>query len=347
VRALILLPVALATACATTPEQVYDLMDAETDEARAEASAEAAALVRDRRRHRAVRMAAARTLGRLRVDDEVVVSALRETLLDGSSNRDVRAYAAWALGELRTARSLDALASALRLQLQPLVGEHVLEGLTKHYAVMSKDHETLVRVVEGLVFFAGNHQGGALPPTYDLLSVHTRTIPVNVEVLARAIDAMRTTQTPGSRAAMYNAAYELLAKLESNKDEVVAGAAAWETRVRAAVDTSVQASRAGHRPTSLLVLWYLGRLAEVPEVARPSAVALAKPAWPTADADPKHRLVAAWTLARMQVHALGPRRALLMDLASRELEPTVLRILADVSPRSDELDQLQKVLGLK
>lgn len=333
-------------ACATTPETVYDLMDAQTDEARSNASAEASTLLQQRRRPFAVRMAAARTLGRLRVQDENVVSTLRGVLLDTGENRDLRAYAAWALGELRTSLSLEALDAALRLQLPPIVAEHVLEGLTKHYAVMSKDHETLVRIVEGLVFFAGNHESGRLPPTYDLLSIHTRTLPVNVEVLDRAIASMSERSTPKTQAATYNAAFELLSKLEETEPEIVAGAAAYESRVRAAVETSVNAARTGDAPTSVLVLLYLGRLSRSAEIARPSSTALAKPAWPTTWAEPSRRVVAVWALARMQVHALGPRRALLMDVVAKELEPAVLRILADLSPRPDELDQLQKILGV-
>lgn len=356
------LTAALALGCITTPPDVYDLMDAPDEPSRLDASAEAAQLL-TRRGPIAIRLAAARTLGRLRVVDATVIGALRSTLL-ARDVPELRAYAAWALGELRSDASLAALQDGLRVQLEPIVAEHVMEALAKHYAVMTKDRETLVEVVEALVYFAGNH-GQALPSSYDLLSANTRTVTVNVEVLRRTVDRAVDQEKQGKklsaeeRAATYSAAYELLTRLSDNRPEIVAGPAEWATRVDASVDVSVDAIATGDPQTALVILYYLGRLAEVPEIARPSAKRLPMPllgagremrrATPRGPADPvalSHRIVTTWAVARMQVHALGPRRALLLDVLSKEIEPQVLRLLADMSRRNGDFDQLQKILGV-
>lgn len=350
------------TACVTTPADLYDLADAADESERLDNSAEAAEVL-TRRGPIAVRLAAARTLGRLRVVDATVVGALRAVLLQRETP-ELRAYCAWALGELRSELSLAALQASLREPLEPIVATHVMEGLAKHYAVMTKDRETLVSIVEALVFFAGNH-GATLPPTYDLLSANTRTVTVNVEVLKRTIDRAKQKTSGGGelsaeeRAATYSAAYELLARVLDNRGEIVAGPAAWATRVDASVATSVDAIAIGDPKSAMLILWYLGRLAEIPEVARPTAKILPTTLLgagratrrdtargPTDPVALGHRIVATWAVARMQVHALGPRRALLLDVLSKEIEPQVFRMLGDLSRRSDEHDQIQKILGV-
>lgn len=341
-RALLL--ATLLGACATTPAEVYELVDAPDASARAEAAHEASELLVARRRPLAVRLAAARTLGRLRFVDAVVVEALQRTLL-ADEPRELRAYAAWALGEYRSPLSLSALSACLKQRLDPLVAEYVMEALAKHYAVMSKDQDTLVEIVEALVYFSGNHTG-ALPATYDLLSANTRTVTVNIEVLKRTLERASATATPEDNAAMYSAAYELLARLDDTRDEIVAGEAAWQTRVKSAVDTSARTLGAEDPRTALLVVWYLGRLAELPQLARPSAGAILEPNDALFDERAAHRLVATWALARMQVHALGPRQALLVDVLSKEIEPAVLALLGDLSARDGSFDQLQKILGV-
>ncbi len=352
----------LLTGCVTTPADMYDLVDAPDEPARLDASKEAAREL-TRPGPIAVRLAAARALGRLRVVDATVVGALRSVLLN-QGTPELRAYCAWALGEMRAELSLQALQASLHEKLEPIVAQHVMEALAKHYAVMTRDHETLVSIVESLVYFAGNHRE-ALPATYDLLSANTRTVTVNVEVLKRTIDRAVDKEQRGTnlsaeeRAATYSAAYELLARLMENRAEIVAGPAAWATRVDASVDTGVDAIAIGDPKSAMLILWYLGRLAEIPEVARPTAKRLPQTLLgagremrrdtargPTDPVALGHRLVAAWAVARMQVHALGPRRALLLDVLSKEIEPQVLRMLGDMSRRGDEHDQLQKILGV-
>jgi hypothetical protein len=95
----------------------------------------------------------------------------------------------------------------------------------------------------------------------------------------------------------------------------------------------------------------LGRLADLRELASPSAEALVGPAGdlrsrPTAEKSAALRLVAAWALARMQLHAVGPRTALARDLLVTEVDRAVLAVLADVSNRPGDHDQLQKILGI-
>ena len=244
---------------------------------------------------------------------------------------------------------LPPLKEALRSRIDDVTGGYVLEALAKHYALMASSDDILVEVVEAMVFYAGNRQS-APPAIYNLLGARARTVAVNTRVLEGAIE--RAAGGDGrARAAMYNATLELLDRIAARREEIRAGPAAWAARVSAGVQGARRALDAEDPDTALLVLWYLGHLATDPELARPSAEALVGPAVPEGGRPSRapratQRLVATWALARMQVHALGPRQALLLDVLSRELEPRVLALLADLERRPGQLDALQRVLGL-
>lgn len=342
------LALVLASACATAPTHMYDLMDAEGDDAVESALAEAAEVLTDPGARMVTREAAARALGRLRRDPPVVIEALAFGLA-AHQPPGLRRQAAWALGELRSPAGLPPLTAALRSPLDDETGAYVLEAVAKLYPVMARDEETLVTVVEAMVFYAGN-RAGAPAALYDLLGARTRTVAVNVRVLGNALQTLAAANTAGNRAAVYNATLELLEKVASRRDEIRAGPAAWAGRVEAAM-RAVRAAHDADPEAGLMVLWYLGQLAQEQELAGPAAEVLAGPdvadaARPTRAPRAAERLVAAWALARLQVHALGPRRALLLDLLSDELEPRVLRLLADLPSRGGEPDPVQRILGL-
>lgn len=339
----------LAAGCATAPTHMYDLMDAEGDEAVADALESAAAVLSDRGARAATREAAARTLGRLRSDAPAAISALQLGLAADQAP-GLRRQSAWALGELRSPAALPVLTAALRSPLDDETGAYLLEAVAKHYPVMAGDEETLVRVVEAMVFYAGNRQG-APAAMYDLLGARTRTVAVNVRVLSNALQTLSSANTAGNRAAVYNATLELLEKVASKTGEIRAGPAAWSARVEAAMRAARAAHDADPEGTGLLVLWYLGQLASEQELAGPAGQVLAgddvpEAARPTRSPRAAQRLVAAWALARLQAHALGPRRALLLDVLSDELEPKVMQVLADLPVRAGEVDAVQRVLGI-
>jgi HEAT repeat protein len=322
-------------------------MDARSDREVEEAVEEASAFLAGRGRSLAVRMAAAKTLGRLGRPAPNAIDRLREVLESTSEPDQLRAYAAWALGEMRHERSLVALQSALRRPMGAVTGHYLLEALAKHFANMSSDRDILVDVVEAMVFFAGN-QKKTPPAIYDVLDAKTKTTPVNVRILARTLQARSPSATKEQKAAVYNAAFELLAKLDLIRDEIIAGRGAWLTRVKEAIRESHRAYSTADLRTRLLVVWYLGKLAGVEELARPAAEALVGSRGdlrgrPTQSPRPGLRLVAAWTLARMQLHAPGPRQALLADLLAKEVESSIIDLIGDVSSRPEEHDQLQKI----
>lgn len=295
-------------------------------------------------------MAAAKTLGRLRKPAPEAIRALSAVLESARADKRLRAYCAWALGEMRDRASLTALTGALRKPLDKQTGYYVLEALAKHYAVIQRDQDSLVSLAEALVYYAGN-QKGEIPPIYDVLNARTRTVEVNVQVLERSINSVQNDRSPKSLAALYNAAFELLSNLEMNKEEIMASAANWRGRVKEAVGQSENARKVQDRHTNRLILWYLGRLGNVPELGLPAGEALVGPkgrakARPTVAPDTPERFIAAWALARMLLHGPGPKRALLTDVLPKERVAAILDMVGRLSSKAEEYDALQKALGV-
>lgn len=332
----------LVGGCAVTPTYVYDLADATRDQDVEAAVEHASRLLRARRRPVEVRQAAAKVLGRLRPPGVYATEALGEVLLDPREPDALRAWAAWALGEQRRPASLQRLGAALRSRLAPATGQLVLEGIAKHGALFEGDADALVEVVEAMVFYAAN-QRAEVPAVYDVIGDRTRTVAVNVTVLARAVAAVHSAGGPSQRAAMYQAAFELLSRLEASRDEIVAGAASWSARIDAALGQARSTLAARDPETTLLVLWYLGRLASLPELAAAGGEVLAGGA--AADERPSARLVATWALARMQLHHRGARELLRREVLAGEHDPLVLQLVADLSARPEDFDLAQKILG--
>lgn len=356
IRGLTTLATALALGplggCMLRATKVLDLLDAQTDAEVAESCEVATGYLVDRTLWLNPRLAAARVLGRLRPATPEVIGALGGVLDDTTEEPELRAYAAWALGEQRSDASLARLQAGLQRPLDELTGRYVLEGLAKHYALMAGSDERLVSVVEAMVFFAAN-QPNRPPPIYDVLGARTRTLPVNVRVLERAVDdAARGASDPRRIAAMYQATYEALERLERARGEITAGAATYTVQVESAVRAAHRAFLLEDPHTQVLALWYLGRLADLDRVALATAESFvgaeaSNPLRPTLSRSTALRLIAAWTMARLSAPAPGPRRALAADILPGEVERVVLGLLADVSRRGGDLDQLQKVLGVE
>ncbi|MEO1337076.1 MAG: HEAT repeat domain-containing protein, partial [Myxococcota bacterium] len=330
--------------CGTTAGQIHELADADTPKARALATKEAAAKVRDRRSPEALRISAARVLGRLRPDGPRPVQALQSVLKDPSSSQPLRCMAAWSLGELRSIASLQVLTETLRSGLEGDLAAYVLEGLVKHTPLMANDEETLMSVVEGLVFYEGNRRKG-LPRTYQLLSDHTRTVEVNVEVLRRSLGQLRQKPDKRRRAAMYAATFELLSRLNERQPEITAGPAVWSPQVDAAVTITGEAFRAEDLRTQLLILFFLGRMGGQAVVARRSAQ-LADALKVARSPDVPIQLLAAWLLDRLQLFSASSRQALVTDLLTQLEHPAVLRLIGDLDRTRGEPDAPQKWLEL-
>ncbi|MBN2499002.1 MAG: HEAT repeat domain-containing protein [Deltaproteobacteria bacterium] len=345
-----LLAVLLGVAGCATPSSVLCLMDARTDDERADAEQEACELLEDEGARLETRLAAAKVLGRLRLPSARAVESLGGALRSEHAPEALRDACAWALGEMRHERSLAALRRALRSPLSPSTGQRVLDALACHMAVITASEDSQLETVEALVYFAGN-QRTSPSPIYDELSERLRTLPVNARVLQRAVDQLRGNPDFTQQAAVYLAAFELLVRLEDAADEIASAPGAWEARLEQAMQAALSAYALDFPPARMLVLWYLGKLAPRAPLAKSAARGLLgergdAPARPGLSRRASLRHVGAWALARMQLHALGPRRALLVDLLSREREPEVLRLLGDLAREEGESDLLQRILGI-
>lgn len=337
--------VALLGACAVTPTQVLGLMDARTDGQRQESVEQAARLLRNSGRPVPVRATAAKVIGRLRQPTEAGVEALKSALLETSADPLVRAWSAHALGELRSEASLAVLIDALRAPLDPMTFEQVLEGLAKHFVLLGRDSRRVVEVVEGMIYATGN-QSREAPAIYDVLGAKTRTVEVNIEVLARAVEAAGTGSAE-SRAALYQAQSELLIKLEESRAEIEAGPAAWQGRISQAVRQSQRTLLVPEPRLTRLVLLGMGRIGGSPELGRPVAEVL------TPDQrllprllEPGLALSAAWTLGRLELQSVTLRRSLDRDFLAQNPGRPVLRLVADLGASAGEPDGLQRILRL-
>lgn len=332
-------------ACAVTPTQVLGLMDARTDGQRQEAVEQAARLLQNSGRPSAVRATAAKVIGRLRQPNEAGISALRSGLLETSADPVVRAWSAHALGELRSEASLAVLVEALRSPLDPMTFEQVLEGLAKHFVLLGRDSRRVVEVVEGMIYASGN-QSKEVPPIYDVLGAKTRTVEVNIEVLARAVEAA-SGGSAESRAALYQAQSELLAKLEESRAEIEAGPVAWQGRINEAVRQSQRTLLVPEPRLSRLVLLGMGRIGGAAELGRPLAEVLApeQQVLPRL-LEPNLSLSAAWTLGRLELQSVALRRSVDRDFLAKIPRRPVLRLLADLGAREGEPDGLQRILRL-
>ncbi|MEM7675159.1 MAG: HEAT repeat domain-containing protein [Myxococcota bacterium] len=343
-RLRILVAVSTVAGCGTTAGQIHELADADTPRARARAIQEAVERIGDRRAPEALRRSAIRVLGRLRSDSPRPIEVLETVLTDGRAPQPLRCMAAWSLGELRAVGSLKVLTAALRAGVEDDLAAYVLEGLAKHTALMTNHEETLMSVVESLVFYAGNRRKD-LPPTYQLLSDHTRTVEVNVEVLRRSLDRLQQNPDPRRRSAMYAAAFELLARLDERQSEIAAGPAVWSPQVDAAVTIAGRAYRMEDLRTQLLVLFFLGRLGQQNVVARRSAL-LADELKIARSPEAPIQLLAVWGLNRLQLLASSSRQALVNDLLIRIEHPAVLRMIGDLGRVAGQPDAPQKWLEL-
>lgn len=344
-RALTLAALALAAGCAWTSTTVAELEDVRGDGERRQAVSRMARWLQDPGIDPALRLTSARSLGRLHLPQPDVVAALRAVLLAPGEEAALRATAAWALGQMRSEPSLDALIGALRVPLDGLIGDYVLQALARHISLIEREAERSQRVVEGLVFFAGNRREPP-PPMYQYLSARLRTPDVNRRVLEATLAAPRGTTE--QRLAVLQAAHELFRSLEFARDAIRGRPETWQPTLDAAVRLARRAFETGDRASRALLLHRLGRLSDLAEVARPAGQLLAGEEAlpglrPLASAEPRLRLLSLWAFYRMLPHALGPRACLLRELLPHETDRAVLDLLRALSPTG--ADALQKIVG--
>src|SRR5687768_12203505 len=121
-----LLLLLLCAGCVTTPESLLARMDVESDSDAEAAAGFAVKQLQNKAQNPATKLAAAKLLGRMNSRSAEVIEALGQTLSDAGESVELRAFAAWALGEKRSEASLLQLMRALERTPPEPAGERVL-----------------------------------------------------------------------------------------------------------------------------------------------------------------------------------------------------------------------------
>ena len=340
--------IALALACAAvafacvTPDGLMALSAKRGTPDEPAAATKLSEVAADAGRGVGLRSWALRAMSRLQKVPNPCIDRVGKVLVRSNEDPIVRGWAAFAMGEWRRKETLTWMAQALSGPMDPGTGYFVLEGMAKVLPAITGDIELNEKVVRAMTAFRA-HQQEFTPSMYDLVHEFVANLRVLVIVLNKTL-AEKAGAGEAGHEEIYAAVFGLLVSIENAKDKYVNGFANNEQSLREAFDASVAAVKVEYRPLYFLVAWYGGYLGDNRELSSLCADRLA--AW-VADADPRLRLVLAWTLSRMEVYEKGAHDALVTRLLPAETDGAVLRLLGSISTEPGRPDKLQELLRIR
>jgi hypothetical protein len=326
--------------------------DAKGENARISAAHHAAKrgarLPKDAARGALVRSAAWTTVGRLGVLDGEVLAGAQGALLAERNAGEVRAHAAWALGELGRERSWDearpvsdALLAAMHAQLDAATAHQVVEAFGKVYPPHDHTFEESLAAAKGLNALAAN-QTEQLPPVYYVVQNRVLTFEVAVRLLRDVTEQAQAQPSEQTIAEAYTAVLSMVRWLSSREEQLVADYGDRRQAIRSAFEALLGAMDLQDRRLTLLLTWSLGDLAAEPTFAELVGARIGAQA---EDRDPVVRMITAWSLHRLRT-ATPAREAMRRTLA-REQDPQVLEVLARMVTDPAELDIVQRAYGVE
>ena len=337
----VLLVIFLATGCgpATTPEQLMNQGRFRGTPQEQEKALELAQFASNRENDYGLRCWALRALTRLELVPPEAVQKVGDILTNGSSGGYLKAWSAYALGQMRQKEAIPYFISALELSLDEATAYYVLEGLARVVAVIVQDADMNTRVVEAMNRFAAK-RNREVPPIFDLLDEHV----INLVVLAVTLERMMPDDKGQRKAAsadeLYLGVFKALDFIERSKDQFINSYARNKASLERLLFLSYKGAKQSQRPLLLLVAWYSGVLGDNRELANRCAEELTN--WLN-DADPRLRTIVAWSLIRMDLYSSKAHESLVQKWITQENDPTVLSVLRHLWRQEGKPDALQRI----
>jgi hypothetical protein len=325
-----------------TPEKILGMLDERAEEEVQANLVDLAEMAGDEDEDRGLRCYAVKVLGRLKRPDEKVIDALGNNVTS-STDSTVRAWSAWALGALNTPRSLSYLNNTLRKGVGPVIGYFALEALGKLYKEILVDPEVQEQTLLALNAFSANLKE-TLPSVYGLLDKTLANLEFRVSILKKELDLLkRTGSDERAKKNVYWALYKLLSHMTERKDQIAAGAEKMRLFLEAAHEMIFAKEIKTSRSMSMMAALGLGRSCD-----RHILASLAAPGVSTlyTVGAPSVRVIAAWSLLRLQLYAPKARELLRSRVLQNETEPQIFRLMADMNDKTDEFDAIQKLFNL-
>lgn len=335
--------IALISGC-TTPDTLMEMSLVRGTEKEPQTAVELADYAGNRKNKAGMRAWALRSLSRLRNVPESVIAKVGRILKRENENPRVRSWAAIALGEFHRKESVPHYVDALEKNLDATTGYYILEGLSKELSVILEDTDLNERLVEAMGKFAA-HQTNDMPSMYELLNEYVCNLPVVVVVLEKSLQKQSSGKiTQRIQEEIYSSVYRVFVTMEMAKQKYVAGYDTYETTLKKAFEVTFASVKYRYQPLFLLTAWYSGVLGNNKELSALAADHLRS--W-MRNADPRLRMVVAWSLMRMDVYQQSANDSLVNSLLKSEKDERVLRLLGEMSVNRKQSDTMQQIMRIR
>lgn len=349
----LLLAGALGVALAGPADRLYGLADAPAGKSATAAALQAAKVGAKvpRKLHRKVlpRTAAWTTLGRLSVLDAEVVSSARTALLADANHPEVRARAAWALGELSRGRAWDevrpiagVLQEAMVDDIDALTAHMVVEAFGKAWVPHEHSFDDNLKATKAMNTLAAN-QIEQMPSVYYVVLNRVMSFEVAVQLLKDEVAEARQRRDEQQLAEAYNAVLTTVRWVAGRQDQLTSGYASDREKIEAAFSGLLGALDLRDRRVTLMLVWSFGNISKEPVFADLVGPRMSRV---VAETDPMVRILTAWSLYRLRI-SLPARETLRDAVLAEESDARVLEMLARMRTDDAELDAIQKLYAVE
>ncbi|MDI7268736.1 MAG: hypothetical protein QME96_12150 [Myxococcota bacterium] len=289
-------------------------------------------------------------LGILRAGTPVAIDALGRVVTGGGSD-DLRARAAWALGEIGRELPWNTLGVRLHQYLlraagatfSPAAAYFISEAIAKEYVGKEHSPDEDLATVEALTAMAAD-QIRELPSVYYAVFQKIASTEILIELAGRNLGALADGVTQEELTEAYAAAFNVLRRVHDDRAVLLESIDQRRELVRQAFATAMDGLKYNVRILSMMLVWYAGVIG----VNAPMAELLAEHVASVARHDDVLvRHLTAWSLARMQLYARAARTAMRDQVLRTESDIDVLRILMAMHLEPGSMDLIQRAYGVE
>lgn len=295
------------------------------------------------------RTAAWTSVGRLEVLDEQVLSNARIALMTRRNHGNVRARAAWSVGELSRGRSKaeaepvsQLLKDAMRDDIDAETAYHVVEAFGKSYTPHEHGFDENLDATKAMNTLAAN-QIEQMPAIYYVVLNRVLTFEVAIQLVRDEVAEARTQRDEQSLAEAYNAVLTAVRWMAARQDVLVTSYADDRQRIESAFDALLGALDVNDQRLTLMLVWSLGNISAEPVFAELVGGRVGQVAGVR---DPMVRHLTAWSLYRLRT-SLPAREAMRDTVLGREVDQKVFEMLARMRTDKDEMDVVQKMWSVE